>query len=61
MSLFTALASATATAFALDYMARTEWGLQLVVIRRDALVVAGVLAFATILKALIERKRNRDI
>jgi hypothetical protein len=57
MSLLTALASATATAFALDYMARAEWGLTLVVIRRDALVVAGVLAFATIVMAVIERKR----
>jgi hypothetical protein len=61
MSLFTGLASATATAFALDYMVRAEWGLSLDVIRREALAVAGVLAFATIVKALIERKRNRDI
>ena len=61
MSLLTAFASAMATAFALDYMAHAEWGLSPVVIRRDALVVAGVLAVATIIKALIERKRNRDV
>ena len=61
MSLITALASATATAFALDYMARTEWGLTPVVIWRDALVVAGILAFATIVKILIEIKWNRDV
>ena len=61
MSLFTALVSATATALALDYVAHAEWGLTLVVIRRDALVGAGVFAFATIIIALIERTRNRNL
>ena len=60
MSQFTALVSAIATAFALGYVAHAEWGVALVVIRRDALVVAGVLAFATIVKALIERNGNRN-
>ncbi len=61
MSLFTALATATVTAVALDYIAHAEWGLTLVLIRRDALVVAGVLTLVTILRAVIERKRNRNL
>ena len=61
MSLFTALATATVTAVALDYIAHAEWGLTLMVIRRDALVVAGALTLVTILRAVIEKKRNRNL
>ena len=61
MSLFTALATATVTAVALDYIAHAEWGLTLVVIWRDALVVAGALTLVTILRTVIEKKRNRNL
>ena len=60
MSLFTAIASATATAFALDYITHAEWGPPLIVIRRDALVIAGFVTLAMIIKALLQRKRKRD-
>jgi hypothetical protein len=60
MSLFAAIASAAATAFALDYITHAEWGLSLIVIRRDALVIAGFVTLAMITKALLQRKKKRD-
>ena len=55
LSLFSALASAAATAYALDYVIHNEWGLSLITIRRDAMAAAGLLVFATIVKALVRR------
>jgi hypothetical protein len=58
LSLFSALASAAATAYALDYVIHTEWGLSPVTIRRDAIAAAGLLVCATVVKALVRRNKG---
>jgi hypothetical protein len=58
MSLLTALASAAATAYALAYMAHAEWGLSRIVIREDAVGMAGVLGVAIIAKMVFQRKNK---
>jgi hypothetical protein len=58
MSLFTALASAAATAYALAYMAHAEWGLSRIVIREDAIGMAGLLGTA-IVAGIILRRKNK--
>jgi hypothetical protein len=58
MSLFTALASATVTAYALAYITHAEWGLRLVVVREDALGMAGVLGVVIITKIFFRRKKR---
>jgi hypothetical protein len=57
MSLFTAIVSVTATAFPLDYVTHPEWGLSLIVIRRDDLDVAASITVVMIIMALLQRKR----
>jgi hypothetical protein len=58
ISLFTALTTAAATAFALEYMIHAEWGLHRVAIREDALGAAGVLIVLLGLKAIFARKKK---
>ena len=58
MSLFTALASAAATAYALAYIAHAEWGLSRIIIREDALGMAGLLGAAIVAKIMLRRKKN---
>jgi hypothetical protein len=58
MSLLTALASAAATAYALAYMAHAEWGLSRIVIREDAIGMAGLLGIAIIAKMVFRRKKG---
>jgi hypothetical protein len=58
MSLFTALASATATAYALAYMAHAEWGLSRIVIREDAIGMAGLLGTAIVARIILRRKNK---
>jgi hypothetical protein len=59
MSLLTALASAAATAYALAYMAHAEWGLSRIVVREDAMGMAGLLA-VTIIARIVFRRKKRD-
>jgi hypothetical protein len=58
MSLLMALASAAATAYALAYMAHAEWGLSRIVIREDAIGMAGLLGVAIIAKMVFRRKKG---
>jgi hypothetical protein len=58
MSLFTALASAAATAYALAYVAHAEWGVSRIVIREDAIGMAGLLAAAICVKVIFRRKNK---
>jgi hypothetical protein len=58
MSLFTALASATATAYALAYIAHGEWGLRRIMIREDAVGTAAILGMAIIAKMVFQRKKK---
>jgi hypothetical protein len=58
MSLFTALASAAATAYALAYMAHAEWGLSRIAIREDAIAMAGLLG-AAIVARIVLRRNNK--
>lgn len=58
MNLLTALASAAATAYALAYMANAEWGLSRIVIREDAIGMAGLLGIAIIAKVVFRRKKK---
>ena len=58
MSLFTALASATVTAYAVAYISHAEWGLKRIVIREDALGMAGVLGIAILTKIIFRRKKK---
>ena len=58
MSLFTALASAAATAYALAFISHAEWGLRRIMIREDALGMAGVLGIAIIAKMIFRRKKK---
>jgi hypothetical protein len=59
MSLFSALASAAATAYALAYMAHSEWGISRVKIREDALVLAVMLGVAMAVKIVLQSKKNK--
>jgi hypothetical protein len=58
MSLVTALASAAATAYALAYVAHSEWGISRVKIREDTLVLAALLAVAMTVKIVLQRKKR---
>jgi hypothetical protein len=58
MSLFTALASAAATAYALAYMAHTEWGMSRTVIREDAMAMVGLLVVAMAARIMFQRKNK---
>ncbi len=58
ISLLAGLASAAATAYALAYMAHAEWGLSRVVIREDAVGLAGLLGVAIIAKMVFRRKKK---
>jgi hypothetical protein len=59
MRLLTALASAAATAYALAYMAHSEWGISRIEIREDALVLAALLGVAMTVNIVLRRKRNK--
>jgi len=59
MSILTALASAAATAYALAYVAHSEWGISRIRIREDALVLAALLGVAVTAKVVLQRKRNK--
>jgi hypothetical protein len=58
MSLFTALASAAATAYALAYMAHTEWGMSRIAIREDAMAIVGLLVVAMAARIMFQRKNK---
>lgn len=58
MSLLTALASAAATAYALAYMAHVEWGLSRLVIREDAIGMAGLVGVAITARMAFRRKKG---
>jgi hypothetical protein len=59
MSLLTALASAAATAYALAYVAHSEWGISRVQIREDALALAALLGVGLAAKIVLQRKNNK--
>jgi hypothetical protein len=59
MRLFTALASATVTAYALAYIAHFELGLSRLKIREDALAAVGLLVVALTVRIVFRRKNNR--
>jgi hypothetical protein len=59
LSILTALASAAATAYALAYVAHSEWGISRIRIREDALVLAALLAAAMTARIVLQRKRNK--
>jgi formate hydrogenlyase subunit 3/multisubunit Na+/H+ antiporter MnhD subunit len=59
MSLFSALASAAATAYSLAYMAHSEWGISRTRIREDALVLAALLGVALTVNIVLQRKKNK--
>jgi hypothetical protein len=58
MSLFTALASAAVAAYALAYIAHAEWGMSRVVIREDAMGMAGILVAAIGVRIVFRRKNT---
>ena len=58
MKLFTALASATVTAYALAYIAHFELGLSRLKIREDALAAVGLLVVALTVKIVFQRKNK---
>ena len=59
MSLFTALASATVTAYAIAYVTHFEWHVSRIAVRRDALIVAAFLGVVVGIKVLFQRRRKR--
>jgi hypothetical protein len=59
MKLFTMLASATVTAYALAYIARFELGLSRLKIREDALAAVGLVVVALTVRMVFRRKNNR--
>ena len=59
MRLLTAFASAAATAYALAYLAHSEWGVSRIDIREDALALAALLGVALTVKTWLRRKNNR--
>jgi hypothetical protein len=58
MRVLTALASATVTAYALAYITHAEWGLSRIVIREDALGMAGVLGIAIMARIILQRSKR---
>jgi hypothetical protein len=58
ISLLTALASATATAYALAYVAHSEWGISRIRIREDALALAVLLGVGLTAKIVLQGKKN---
>lgn len=58
MSLLTALTSAAATAYALAYVAHAEWGMSRIVIREEAIGMAGLLAVAIVARIIFRRKKK---
>jgi hypothetical protein len=60
ISIVRLVAGAIVAAFFLDFMAHAELGFTLHVIRRDALIVAGLLAFAIIARELVDKKINTN-
>lgn len=58
MRLLTALASATVAAYGLAYITHAEWGLRRLVIREDALGMAGVLGIAIMAKIIFRRRKS---
>jgi hypothetical protein len=59
VNLLTSLASAAATAYALAYLAHSEWGFSRIRIREDALALAGFLVIVLSLKAVFWGKKNK--
>jgi len=59
MSVLTALASAAATAYALAYVAHSEWGMSRIRIREDALALAAMLGVALTVNTLLGLKKNK--
>jgi hypothetical protein len=59
MRLFTALASATVTAYALAYVVHSELGISRIKIREDALALVGLLVVVLTVKIVFQRKNNR--
>ena len=59
MRLLTALASAAATAYALAYLAHSEWGLSRTNIRQDALALAALLGVALTVKIWLRRRNKK--
>ena len=57
-SLFTALISATVTACAIAYVTHFEWHFSRVEVRRDALVLAALMAVALGVKLLLRGRKN---
>jgi hypothetical protein len=57
--LLTGFVSATATAYALAYVAHAEWGLRRVVIREEAMGMAAILAIAMIARIVFQRNRKK--
>jgi hypothetical protein len=60
MKLFTMLASATVTAYALAYIAHFELGLSRLKIREDALAAVGLLVVALTVKSFFGGKTTGD-
>jgi hypothetical protein len=58
VNLLSALASAAATAYALAYVAHSEWGLSRIRIREDALALAVLLGAAMTVRMLLRRSRG---
>ena len=58
VSLFTALATAAATAFALEYLIHAEWGFHRLAIREDALGAAGLLIVLLGLRIVFARNKK---
>ena len=58
VNLLSALASAAATAYALAYVAHSEWGFSSIKIREDALVLAVVLGATMTVRMLLRRRNN---
>ncbi len=60
MRLYAALASAIAVAYALAYIAHSDWGLSQIKIREDALAAVGLLVVAVTVKVAFQGKKNRE-
>ena len=58
LHLLTALASAAATAYALAYVAHSEWGLSVIRVREDALALAVLLGVAMTADILMRKRNN---
>jgi hypothetical protein len=59
VNLLSALASAAATAYALAYVAHSEWGFSSLKIREDALALAVVLGAIMTARMLLRRRNNK--